>query len=83
MSVPTPAERTASELFLAYRSGWRDGAINKVGDKKFVDHALRRDISLAYVEGYKQGQQDAHVAITMAAKRYGYRPSILRGKPKP
>jgi hypothetical protein len=73
--VPTAEERTAHERYSTYIRGWRQGAGIQPMDPKFSEHPT---LGVTYQEGYADGQKARSEAGRKAAKRFGYKPSILR-----
>ena len=68
---------TPFELFHCYMRGWEAGAGVKPADQRFVMHKDTR-FQRFYTEGWNVGVQARVKASAKAAKRFGYKPSILR-----
>jgi hypothetical protein len=66
---------TAHENYQLYMQGWRAGAGNNVANP------AREDIE-QYVRGYEDGCSARIRVYKAAAKRFGYKPDILREKEK-
>lgn len=72
MKTLTPFER-----FHCYTRGWEAGAGIRPVDQCYVMHKDTRFQRL-YTEGWNAGVQARVKASAKAAKRFGYKPSILR-----
>lgn len=68
----------ASELFQAYRRGWRDAAASSLPDTRFTAHPTREDLTAEYRRGYTEGRASYTADMNAAMKRLGYVPTLLR-----
>lgn len=71
------ADPDAANQWQSYRKGWVAGAGSKAMDPVFLTHTNEK-IRVAYEQGYTDGRLAINAAMTKAADRYRYRPSILR-----
>ena len=78
MSVPTPEQVEAGNLYHSRVRGWRDGACARRRDPRFAEHD-REDLRAAYARGYQDGAIARHKALRGYAIATGYQPNILRG----
>lgn len=69
---------SASELFHAYRSGWRDAVVSKSKRLQYTQHKTRQDLTEQYNRGYEAGRRAFAEAMAVERKRVGYKPSVLR-----
>lgn len=79
-SMKQKQQKLPSELFHAYRRGWRDGAGDKVMNTSFIEHKTRPDLAEEYKTGYTEGRLAFATDMDTCAKRVGYdqQSAILR-----
>lgn len=73
-----PHDLDAANQYQAFLKGWTCSARMGVPDPLAINHTNTK-ISAAYKHGYDCGAAARGVALSGAAKAYGYEPSILRG----
>lgn len=78
MSVPTPDQMLASELFHSYERGWRDAANGVPSRREFTEHKTRPDIASAYRRGHADGDHARATALQGAMAATSYVPTVLR-----
>ena len=80
MSYDPNADVAASERFQSYRRGFRDRMLAR---EAYVRHTTRPDLTAAYLAGYEEAAPIYNAAMKAARERYGYVPSMIRGKVSP
>lgn len=78
MSVPTPTQVEAGNLYHARVRGWKHGACARRRDPRFVKHE-REEMRAAYEAGYTDARAARTIALRSYAAATGYQPNILRG----
>jgi hypothetical protein len=66
-----------AELFYAYCFGWRDGAGAR-GMDETRSRLAEEPIKSAYIEGWHDGEAARKKASAKAARKFDYKPQIIR-----
>jgi hypothetical protein len=67
-----------ADRFLAWTTGWRHGAgIHTVDEDKYSGNT---ELYLLYMDGWKIGMDVRREVMNEAAKRFEYKPNILRAQ---